>query len=212
MSAAATTATPTPTVHAALLGVDWALDPASGRYRFATIYPGDNTREDYRSPLGRAGPEREGRRLCAGGQRRRTARADADPDSLLQTADADTTVDLTIADSPGGQRRHAVVKPVAAELGLREAGVDRPQPRRWSTACPAARSAMSTCRTWSSSALQQFVRQFYAQLDKQALIVDDRWNGGGFIAPFALERLRRTAGELGRQPRAADRRPSRTRC
>src|SRR6202034_3178400 len=39
--------------------------------------------------------------------------------------------------------------------------------------------------------LQQFVRQFYAQLNKQALIMDDRWNGGGFIAPYALERLRR---------------------
>ena len=39
--------------------------------------------------------------------------------------------------------------------------------------------------------LQQFVRQFYGQLDKQALIMDDRWNGGGFIAPYALERLRR---------------------
>jgi len=37
--------------HTALLGVDWALDQASGRYRFATIYPGDNTRDDYRSPL-----------------------------------------------------------------------------------------------------------------------------------------------------------------
>jgi tricorn protease len=38
--------------------------------------------------------------------------------------------------------------------------------------------------------LQQFVRQFYGQLDKQALIMDDRWNGGGFIAPYALDRLR----------------------
>ena len=28
--------------------------------------------------------------------------------------------------------------------------------------------------------MDQFIRQFYAQLDKQALIVDDRWNGGGF--------------------------------
>ena len=36
--------TPTP-----LLGVDFTL--ASGRYRFAHIYPGDNTRDDYRSPL-----------------------------------------------------------------------------------------------------------------------------------------------------------------
>jgi tricorn protease len=45
--------------------------------------------------------------------------------------------------------------------------------------------------------LQQFVRQFYAQLGKQALIMDDRWNGGGFIAPFAVERLRRILIALG---------------
>ncbi|HEY2535154.1 MAG TPA: PDZ domain-containing protein, partial [Xanthobacteraceae bacterium] len=41
----------TPAAHSALLGADLALDPASGRYRFAVIYPGDNTRSDYRSPL-----------------------------------------------------------------------------------------------------------------------------------------------------------------
>ena len=51
MWAAATTAIPRRSVHAALLGVDWALDAASGRYRLAKIYPGDNTRDDYRSPL-----------------------------------------------------------------------------------------------------------------------------------------------------------------
>ena len=45
----------TPQAHSALLGVDWALDAASGRYRFATIYPGDNTRSDYRSPLAQPG-------------------------------------------------------------------------------------------------------------------------------------------------------------
>jgi tricorn protease len=39
--------------------------------------------------------------------------------------------------------------------------------------------------------LEQFIRQFYPQLDKQALIVDDRWNGGGFVDPIVLERLRR---------------------
>jgi tricorn protease len=45
--------------------------------------------------------------------------------------------------------------------------------------------------------LQQFVRQFYPQMNKQALIMDDRWNGGGFIAPYALERLRRVLVSLG---------------
>ncbi len=45
----------TPKLHPALLGVDWALDAASGRYRIATIYPGDNTRAEYRSPLAEPG-------------------------------------------------------------------------------------------------------------------------------------------------------------
>ncbi len=48
-------ADPTPSHPAALLGVDWALDAASGRYRIGAIYPGDNTRDDYRSPLAQRG-------------------------------------------------------------------------------------------------------------------------------------------------------------
>ena len=39
----------------ALLGGDFALDPSSGRYRIARIYPGDNTRPQYRSPLAAPG-------------------------------------------------------------------------------------------------------------------------------------------------------------
>jgi tricorn protease len=179
----------TPAVHAALLGADWALDPASGRYRFATIYPGDNTREDYRSPLAQPGVDvRAGDYLLA--VNGVELRAPTDPDALLQAADADTTVDLTVADSPTGERRHAVVKPVAQELGLREAA--------WIAHNRAVVDKLSGGRVgyvymsdMEQLGLQQFVRQFYAQLDKQALIVDDRWNGGGFIAPFALERLRR---------------------
>jgi tricorn protease len=42
-----------------------------------------------------------------------------------------------------------------------------------------------------SLGMEEFIRQFYPQLDKQALIVDDRWNGGGFIDQIVLERLRR---------------------
>jgi tricorn protease len=39
--------------------------------------------------------------------------------------------------------------------------------------------------------MQQFIRQFYPQMDKAALIVDDRYNGGGNIDQIVLERLRR---------------------
>ena len=39
--------------------------------------------------------------------------------------------------------------------------------------------------------LNEFARYFYAQLDKEALIVDDRANGGGNVSPMILERLLR---------------------
>jgi len=184
-----------PAVHAGLLGVDWALDQASGRYRFATIYPGDNTRDDYRSPLAQPGVNvKAGDYLLA--VNGVELRAPTDPDSLLQLADADTTVDLTVADSPTGARRHVVVKPIDKEIGLREAA--------WIAHNRAVVDKLSGGRVgyvymsdMEQLGLQQFVRQFYAQLDKQALIMDDRWNGGGFVAPFALERLRRVLVTLG---------------
>ena len=43
----------------------------------------------------------------------------------------------------------------------------------------------------SQEGLNEFARYFYAQLDKEALIVDDRANGGGNVSPMILERLLR---------------------
>jgi tricorn protease len=43
----------------------------------------------------------------------------------------------------------------------------------------------------SGLGMEQFIRQFYGQLDKQAVLLDERWNGGGFIDQIVLERLRR---------------------
>jgi tricorn protease len=39
--------------------------------------------------------------------------------------------------------------------------------------------------------LNQFVRYYYPQLRKKALIIDDRGNGGGNVSPMIIERLRR---------------------
>jgi tricorn protease len=171
------------------------LDALSGRYRFATIYSGDNTRDDYRSPIAQPGLNvKPGDYLLA--VNGVDLRAPTDPDQLLQLTDADTTVDLALATTPTGPVRHVVVKPVAKELSLREAA--------WIAHNRALVDQLSGGRVgyvymsdMEQLGIQQFVRQFYAQLGKQAMIIDDRWNGGGFIAPFALERLRRVLVVLG---------------
>ncbi len=39
--------------------------------------------------------------------------------------------------------------------------------------------------------LNEFIKHFYPQLDKKALIIDDRGNGGGNVSPMIIERLNR---------------------
>jgi tricorn protease len=175
-------------VPTAYLGADFALDSASGRYRLATIYPGDNTRDRYRSPLTAPGLDvHAGQYLLAidGVE----LKDPADPYSLL-VGKQDGTVKLTIADSPNGARRDVVVQPVKSELALREqAWIDHN--REVVDKASGGRIAYVYLSDMESLGMEQFIRQFYGQLDKQALLVDERWNGGGFIDQILLERLRR---------------------
>ncbi len=43
----------------------------------------------------------------------------------------------------------------------------------------------------SAQGLNEFVKYYYPQLKKRALIIDDRGNGGGNVSPMIIERLRR---------------------
>jgi tricorn protease len=175
-------------VPTAYLGADFALDRASGRYRLATIYPGDNTRDRYRSPLTAPGLDiHTGQYVLAidGVE----LEEPADPYSLL-VGKQDGTVKLTLADSPKGARRDVVVQPVKSELALREqAWIDHN--REVVDKASGGRIAYVYLSDMESLGMEQFIRQFYGQLDKQALLVDERWNGGGFIDQILLERLRR---------------------
>jgi tricorn protease len=178
---------PTKSVPTALLGADFAPG-ASGRYVFAKIYPGDNTREDYRSPLTEPGIDvHQGDYLLA--VNGVELKSPADPYSLFVAID-EQPVTLTVASSPDGPRRTVTVKPITKELSVRE--------RDWIDTNRAIVDRLSGGRIgyiymsdMEALGMDQFVRQFYPQLDKQALIVDDRYNGGGFIDQIVLERLRR---------------------
>jgi tricorn protease len=175
-------------VPTGFLGADFALDNASGRYRLATIYPGDNTRDRYRSPLAQPGLDlHAGQYLLAidGVE----LKAPTDPYSLL-VGKQDQTVKLTVADSANGTRRDVVVQPVPTELPLREqAWIDHN--REFVDKASGGRIAYVYLSDMAGLGMDQFIRQFYGQMDKQALLVDERWNGGGFIDQIILERLRR---------------------
>ncbi|MEO1969687.1 MAG: S41 family peptidase [Sphingomonadaceae bacterium] len=196
-----------PQVDPALLGADWALDKSSGRYRIARIYPGDSSRPEYRSPLAQPGLAiHEGDYVLAiNGVE---LKAPVDPDELMQTTDTNTPVDLQVASTPDGARHDVLVKPIGTELDIREAAQIKHN-RETVDRLSNGRIGYVYLTDMGARGLQQFVRQFYAQTNKEAMIVDDRWNGGGFIAPYALERLRRTlaALDVGRE-RAVQTEPS----
>ncbi len=178
----------TPPAPTPLLGVDFALDSAAGRYRFARIIPGDNTRPEYRSPLTEPGVDvHPGDYLLA--VNGHELEAPANPYSLFAGL-GNQPLTLTVASSPRGARREVTVQPIANELAIRQkAWIDRN--RETVDRLSAGKIGYVYMADMEALGMEQFVRQFFPQLDKGALIVDDRWNGGGFIDQIVLARLRR---------------------
>ena len=179
---------PTPKMPTGMLGADLAFDKKSGHYVFAKIYAGDNSRDEYRAPLSQPGiAVKQGDLLLAIDGKPLSAAID--PYSLL-VGKTEGTVRLTVADSASAKPHDVEIEPVKQELALREldwiehnrATVDK---------LSGGKIAYIYLSDMSQKGMQQFIRQYYNQLDKQALIIDDRWNGGGFIDEIVLERLRR---------------------
>ena len=172
-----------------LLGVDFGVDQKSGRYYFNKIYPGDNSRDDYRSPLSEPGVDvSEGDYLLAvNGHDLQTS---MNPYSLFVNT-VGQQVTLTVADNASGKNKHKVtVKPIQNELKLRlRSWIDHN--REYVNKQSDGKIGYIYLSDMGGLGMNQFIHQFYPQLDKQGLIIDDRFNGGGFIDPIVLERLRR---------------------
>ena len=171
-------------VEGAMLGCTFAADP-SGRYRIDKVFPGENWDDAYRSPLTEAGVDvRAGSFLLAiDGQELRTT---DNPYRLLE-GKAGQAVTLKIAArADGGQARDVVVRPIASEQNLRYLD--------WVLERMAMVEKLSGGRigyihlpNTSFEGNRMLQKLFFAQAGKQALIVDDRYNGGGFIPDRMIE-------------------------
>lgn len=174
------------------LGADYALDAASGKYRLTRIYAGDNSRPALRSPLTEPGADvREGDFLLA--INGHPLIAPATPDSALEGVDG--KLDLLVASSLSAPPRHVIVTPVQDEFNLREqAMID--DNRRKVDRLTGGRVAYLYLADFEERGAEQFVRQFYPQIGKQALIIDIRNNAGGYTSQQILERLRRRIADM----------------
>jgi tricorn protease len=176
--------------YVALAGATFALDARSGRYRIAKIYAGENEEEIYRSPLTEVGVDAHvgdyvlainGRELTAG----------TDPYELLQAA-PDEPVEWRIAATPDGKAARTIrYRPLGSEADLRYL--------EWLTAARARVERIGGGRIgyihipdMGAAGLREFIKWWYPQVRKEAMIVDERDNGGGNVSQMLIERLART--------------------
>jgi len=181
-----------PAAPTARLGADYALDPVTGRYRFAHIYRGDETRGELKAPLGAAALGiAEGDYLLA--INGRELKAPESPDELLAAAKGQ--IDISIAASPTAARRDVTVEPVRDETSLRQLDWVTRNRTRIGHASD-GRVGYVFLQDFEAAGSRDFIRQFYPQRDKDGLIIDVRWNLGGFTSQAVLDVLRRRLAGL----------------
>lgn len=177
-----------------LLGADYALDAASGRYRIAKVLQGQNWIEDRRSPLTEPGVA-----VAAGTYLLKIdgvdLRAPLTPDQLLENT-AGRIVTLLVNDRPVEEgAREVKVTPLPDEEELRYH--DRIESNRRKVAeATGGRVGYVHIPNMGQDGLNEFVRQYFPQIRKDGLIVDVRNNGGGFVSQLIIERLRRVLAAM----------------
>jgi len=171
-----------------LLGARFSRDK-SGYYRIDKILTGEGWDKALYAPLRAPGVQvKEGEYVIA-----INGKSVKDLDNLYQAliGQADQLIQLTVNDeaSESGARKY-LVKPVASEANLYyHAWVQH----NMKVVSDASNGEIGYVHIpdMGVEGLNQFARYFYPQLDKKALIIDDRGNGGGNVSPMIIERLLR---------------------
>ncbi len=174
-------------VAGGLLGADYEI--ANGRYRFKKVYGGLNWNPELRSPLTEPGVGvKAGEYLLAVGGR--DLRPPTPLFSLFENT-ADKLVEITVGPNPDGTGSRTVkVVPVANEFALRNRDWVEGNVRKVHEATN-GRVAYVYVPNTAGPGHTYFKRYFFPQADKDAIIVDERFNAGGLIADYYIELLTR---------------------
>ena len=174
-------------VPGGLLGADYALE--NGRYRFKKVYGGLNWNPELRSPLTEPGVNvRAGEYLLAVGGR------DVKPPANLYSFFENTSgklTEITVGSNPDGSgARTVTVVPIATEAALRNRDWVEGNIRKVDAAT-GGRVAYVYVPNTGSLGHTYFKRYFYPQAYKDAVILDERYNGGGSVADYYVDLLQK---------------------
>lgn len=186
--------TDTPRVSVGLMGVDFDTSSPGDYYRIAAILPGDNGDSQYYSPLYApdCGVEEGDYLIAVDG--REVRKGDNVYARLEGKTGAIVTITYNTEPSWEGAKSYSF-KPVGSERELRY--------RRWVENNRArvekatrGRVAYMHIPDMMDRGLVEFAKVYYSQHYKKGLIIDDRYNGGGFTADMMLDRLERRLWSL----------------
>lgn len=172
-------------VGGGLLGADYAVE--NNRYRIKKIYGGLNWNPNLRSPLTEPGVNvRAGEYLLAV-----NGKDLAVADNFYQFFEntADKITELTVGPNPGMQGSRVVkVVPVPNESALRNRDWVEDNLKKVTDATK-GRVAYVYVPNTAGAGHEYFKRYFYPQANRPAIIVDERFNGGGQLADYYINLL-----------------------
>ena len=174
-------------VSGGLLGADYMID--HDRYRFWHVYRGENWNPDLRAPLTEPGVNvREGEYLLA--VNGRELHGSDEIFSFFQET-AGKSVQLKVGPDPSSKGARTVsVVPIGNERSLRM--------RAWMELNRATVDRLSQGRLayvylpdTGENGYTNFNRYYFAQSDRKGAVIDERYNGGGWIADYIVDWLKR---------------------
>jgi tricorn protease len=160
----------------------------SGYFRIDSLLQGANWSRDMRSPLTEVGVGAAKGDFITSINGKSTKNI-ADINALLINK-SDKNVELTLNSAPAEGGRKALVVPVNDESKLYYYTWVQNNIRKVDKATN-GQVGYIHIPDMSAEGLNEFVKYFYPQLAKKALIIDDRGNGGGNVSPMIIERLNR---------------------
>ena len=170
-----------------LLGADFAIE--NGRYRIKTLYSGDRWNPFLKAPLATPGlGVKAGDYILAINGKPLDSKQNIF--ALLENT-VGKQVALSLSSEPAGKAaRTIMVEPVANEADLRQwQWIERN--RQYVEQKTNGKVAYVYLPNTAAGGFQYFNRMFFAQVDKQAVILDERRNGGGQAANYITDVLSR---------------------
>lgn len=175
------------TVPVGLLGADYSVE--NGLYRFSKIYGGLNWTPELRSPLTEPAVDvKEGDYLLS--VNGKDLKAPVSVYSLFENTAGKLTEIKVTSHADGTDPRVVQVVPIESEGELRNRYWVENNLKKVSEATN-GRIAYVYVPNTSTAGHDYFKRYFFPQSDRDGIIIDERFNGGGDLADYIVDILRR---------------------